>query len=214
MNRLLVIMIFLAGYSALFAQTILSAEQQAQLQQQLTVKSEETNTISCKFKQTKQMAVLAAPSISSGCFYYKKESKICMEYALPKGDKLVMNGDDFLIISNGKQNTADARSNPMMRGLKNLLVACMSGDIAQMSAGITSQLEYAQTETQYLITARMDHKRKKGYFKEIILCFEKSDLSLSSLKMIDPSGDFTLYEFDQKRFNEPVNESLFKIRTR
>ncbi|MEG1585792.1 MAG: outer membrane lipoprotein carrier protein LolA [Bacteroidales bacterium] len=211
MYRLLVIMVFLTGYSALFSQTILSADQRAKLQQQLTEKSDETNTISCQFKQTKQMAVLAIPSISSGCFYYKKEAKICLEYALPKGDKLVMSGDDFLIISNGKRNSADARSNPMMRGLKNLLVACMSGDIAQVSAGAKSQLEYAQTETQYLITVRMDHKRKKAYIKEIILCFEKSDLSLSSLKMIDPSGDFTLYEFDQKRFNEPVNESLFKI---
>lgn len=209
--RLFFIMIILSGYYSLSAQVSLNSNQREQLQKQLTIKSDVTNTIFCHFKETKQMAMLTVPAVSSGYFYYKKEAKICMEYLSPKGDKLVMNGDDFLIISNGKKNKADARTNPMIRKLKNLLIACMSGDIAKVNGGSKNQVEYVELDKYYIVTVNMDNKRKKGYMKEIILNFEKSDLSLSSLKIIDSSGDFTLYEFDQKKFNEPVNEDLFKI---
>lgn len=182
---------------------------QRRLEKELTEKSKTVSSIVCQFRQTKKMSFMSKPQTTNGTFYFKVKDKICMDYTLPKGDCLIMNEDRFIIITNGKQNVADARRNPMMKALKNMLTACMSGNISGMGIGSNSKVSYRDEDGFYVVSVGMDKKKTKGILKNIVLSFDKNDLSLSKLLMEEFSGDYTLYEFTKKQFNVPVADQLF-----
>jgi outer membrane lipoprotein-sorting protein len=46
---------------------------------------------------------------------------------------------------------------------------------------------------------------------EIELIFNRTDMSINRLKMVEKSGDYTMYLFTNKRFNVTIDGQLFKI---
>ncbi len=120
-----------------------------------------------------------------------------------------MNGDRFRITSAGKTNTVKMSSNPMLREMKRIISACMTADVESLKAGFTTQL--SQTGAEYILKLAPAARRSKGYVAAIVLHFDKRDMSLNILRMEEPSGDYTQYEFSNKKFNGPVPDALFAI---
>jgi hypothetical protein len=51
----------------------------------------------------------------------------------------------------------------------------------------------------------------KKYFSKIELRYNKADYSLETLKMIEPTEDFTEYTFTNQSFNKQIDLSVFNI---
>jgi len=171
--------------------------------------SDRTQSITCDFEQVKFMSVLAKTNKSKGKFFYKKAQKICLEYTNPQGNLIVMNGVKFKIQTNGKATVVKMNSNPMMRQMGDMLTACMTGNLNLF--GNQSVSEYFENQSHYTVVITPTNRRVKSYLKQIVLRFDKDDMTLSSMKMNENDTDYTLYEFSDKKLNGNVDDDKFNI---
>ncbi|MCC8036410.1 MAG: outer membrane lipoprotein carrier protein LolA [Rikenellaceae bacterium] len=177
--------------------------------EKLREQSQTIRTIRCEFTQVRHMSVLAGDARSSGRFYYQREGNICLEFDRPAGDMIVMNGERFKIVTDGRRNVVSMNSNPMLKQLKNMLTACMTGDIKLLEAG--SEVTYQETPQGYRLTICPSNRKARNQVSAIVLTFDKGDMSLVTLRMEEPSGDYTEYTFTKKIFNSTVDDSVFDI---
>lgn len=170
---------------------------------------ESIESIECDFTQTRRMAVLARPDVSSGRFYYLKEGNICLEYAVPEGNRIVMSGGKFLITNGGRTSVVDNAANPMMRQLSGMLTACMTGRIDLF--GRDSQIAYYENPDEYVVVIVPTASRVKKYMSRIVLRFDRRDMTLRSMLVAENETDHTLYEFTGKKLNGAVPAEKFTI---
>jgi outer membrane lipoprotein-sorting protein len=52
----------------------------------------------------------------------------------------------------------------------------------------------------------------KKFFKEIAICFDKKDVSVSIIKMTELSGDFTEIKFIEKKINVEISDDMFNLK--
>lgn len=168
-----------------------------------------TRTITCGFEQTKHMSVLEKPAVSKGRFYYRPQQDICLEYSSPQGNMIVMSGGKLKIVNAGKSMIVDNQANPMMRQLSDMLTACMTGDIEMF--GWEAVTEYFESAGLYTVVITPSNRRVKAYLKQIILSFDKRDMTLSAMRMSENDTDYTIYEFRDKILNGAIPEDKFKI---
>lgn len=166
-------------------------------------------SISCDFDQIKQMAVLTKPVRSKGRFYYQQEQKMCLEYSLPQGNLIVMCDGRFKIVNNGVTTIVSNKVNPMMRQMTEMLTACMTGNISLF--GSKEVPEYYESSELYTVIITFRNKRVQNYMKRIVLCFDKQDMTLSSMRMCETDADYTHYDFKDKKLNGIISEDKFKI---
>jgi outer membrane lipoprotein-sorting protein len=55
-------------------------------------------------------------------------------------------------------------------------------------------------------------KEMKKFFKEIAICFDKKDVSVTIIKMIELSGDYTEIKFISKRLNVEIPDDKFILK--
>lgn len=177
--------------------------------QKLKEASSKTNTIVCDFNQTKAMAVLAKPNLSKGTFFFQKEQNICLEYTTPKGNLIVMSGGKFKIVADGKKSVVDMKANPMMRQMGSMLSGCMTGNLELF--GNESSTEYFETPANYTVLITPTNKRVKKYLQNIVLVFDKGDMTLNSMTMQENATDYTKYDFHEKKLNSEIETDKFKI---
>lgn len=170
-------------------------------------------TIESHFVQRKHVKAFKNDVLSSGRFYYQKDDKICMAYERPKGDLLLMNADEFVMIVDGKRSAANAQSNPMLKQMRTLLTACVSGDFERLKSGRNAKISVTETEKNYILTTIFEGSAKK-YYANIVLTFDKGNLSLLTLRMNEANGNFTEYTFDRPIFNQKIDAKIFNTENR
>lgn len=168
------------------------------------------NTIASRFVQRRHVQVLKNDVVASGRFYYQHNDKICMIYDRPQGDLLLMNGDDFVMIADGRRSVVNAQTNPMLKQLRTLLTACVSGDFERLKTGRNTQLVVDETDAHYILTAMFDGSAKKMY-ASIVLTFDKQNLALQVLRMNEANGNFTEYTFESPTFNQAIDARVFDV---
>ena len=176
--------------------------------ERLALKSAEINTIVCDFVQTRQVAVLAEPVVRKGRFFYKREGNICLRYDTPVGDMIVMSDGRFKMVVGGKKTVVGMNSNPMLRQMNGMFAACMTGDVRLLEAG--AKTTCSQSGSEYTVEIVPSRGQSRGAVSRITLSFDWNDMTLNRMRMDEPGGDYTLYEFSGKRFNEVVDDDCFE----
>lgn len=169
-----------------------------------------TETIECDFTLTKTMAFMASDVVSQGRFYYLRSVGISLDFSEPAGDRITMGRDKFRITSAGRTNVVSVTSNPMLRQLQRMLTACMTGDVAMLREG--SRMSWTEEDDYYVVTLTPDNRRARNMVKQIVLTFEKENMSLEKLRMEEASGDVSEYGFYNKTFNGGTDPARFDIR--
>lgn len=193
--------------SIICAGVVLKAgETELEFEKKLREKSVEITTIKCDFRQVRTMAVLADDAAKVGKFTYKRPGNILL--AFDDGDYIRMSEIDFSIRNAGVVTDVKVGANPMLKELKRMLSACMTGDIAAMSSGFN--MTVSENDGSYIVELTPIKGRGSARMKAVTMYFDKSDMSLSGLVLEEPSGDSIRYEFSNKKFNVEVSEETFR----
>jgi outer membrane lipoprotein-sorting protein len=163
-------------------------------------------SITASFKQTRHLSMVGENSISGGSFYYLKPDKLAMKYTQPAGDVLLINGNQFTLVAAGKEKKISSK-NAKMEGMKTILSACLQGDIAQMGA---TKITCSENAGYYVIIADINEKLNKSAIRRVIASYEKTGGAIASIQTIEADGSYTLYELTDKKFNQPLEEEIFK----
>ena len=188
--KLIIISLMFSLGLGLYAQNIDLHQFQTELQE----KNEDVVSIKCRYKQTRQVSYLASAVEKEGDFTFTKPNDILL--AFDDGDYIKMTTEYFEMKTAGNVVTTKVNSNPMLKNLSSILSTCVLGDFDKMNKNFAVDIKQNQTEWTVTLTPKQNKVAAK--ISNIIIYFDKADMSLNLLKMIEKSGDYTAYTFTNK----------------
>jgi outer membrane lipoprotein-sorting protein len=166
-------------------------------------------SIKSDFVQEKTLSLLSEKIVSKGMFWFKKESQVRMEYNQPYKYLMILNKDKVFVKDAQKENKISTKSNKLFQQINKIMIDCMQGTTLNNTDFKTRIFENKITS---LVELTPVVKGLKELFKSIIVIVDKKDFSVSSLQMIELSGDNTLIRFTNKELNASVADALFTIK--
>ena len=218
MKRITLIFALLAGIVSVFAQGEMKPMNDVEtFKKKMAAEAQKVNSIESDFTQIKHMAAIEGDMISKGKFYYQKEDKVSLDYTSPIKYLIVINGSKIKMVANGKTSVYDVASNGLMKEMKDVLSACMTGNLQAMNSNY--KLEYFQDSKEYLVKIFPLGEAAKAILDEVNIYLDKNDMSVTRLRMVEASKDkkakdkdYTEYQFSDKKLNVDIPVSRFSVK--
>jgi len=153
--------------------------------------------------------MLSEKIIAKGKFWFKKESLVRMEYNHPYQYLMILNKDKVYVKDGQKENKISTSSNKLFQQINKIMIDCMQGTALNNPDFTTRVFE---NKNMWLVELTPVTKGLKTLFKSINIIVYKKDFSVSSIDMLEMSGDNTLIRFINKELNVITPDSLFIIK--
>src|SRR4030042_1402270 len=171
--------------------------------------SESTNTITCDFVQEKNLVVLSEKIISKGQFYFKKENNLRWEYTQPYKYLIIISKDQLYIRDDKSQKQYDIQSNKMFQEMNRFISGCIQGDILKNDKDYA--VEYFENSKGYFVKLVPREERMRQMLNEVQIWFDKNDLTVLGLKMVESGEDYTKIDFINKKLNIEIPLEKFSF---
>ena len=176
------------------------------VQTEINKTAESIKTIKSNFVQEKHLSFLTEAIVSEGLFRYKKENQLRWEYTQPFQYLILFNGNKIIIKDENKTNEFDANANAVFKQINDLMLGAIKGDLGKNDE-FTMSLKESLKQYQLILTPQ--NEDLKAYISDVEIYFEKSDFAVSTIKIIESTGDFTKIVFNDIKFNETIDETTF-----
>ena len=181
----------------------------ARFRTEFAAASQKTISIKSDFVQEKNLSMLSEKITSKGKFWFKKESQVRMEYNHPFQYLMILNKDKVFVKDGQKENKISTKSNKMFQQINKIMIDCMQGTALNNVDFKTKVFENKNTSLVELVPVA---KGLKELFKAITVVVDKKDFSVTSIQMLELSGDNTIIRFINKELNANVPDALFTIK--
>lgn len=171
--------------------------------------TQKTSSVKSDFVQDKNLSMLSEKISSKGKFWFKKESRVRMEYNQPFQYLMVLNKDKVYVKDGQKENKISAKSNKLFQQINRIMIDCMQGTMLSNSDFKTRVFENRNAVLVELVPVT---KGLKELFKSINVIVDKKDFSVTSIEMQEISGDNTIMRFTNKELNASIPDTLFDIK--
>jgi len=171
--------------------------------------TENTKSIQSKFIQEKHLSFLTENIISKGEFYFQSPNKLRWEYSSPFNYIIVFNDKNILIKDENKLSSFDTESNKMFNEINNMMIGSIQGSL--FTDNERFNVKYLENSTQYLLELDPKLQEMKSMIKLIKIYIDKSDISVSKIKMIESSDDYTSIKFINRKMNQPIDNEKFNL---
>jgi len=165
-----------------------------------TIKSLKTD-----FIQYKHLDFLSKDIETSGKMYFKQPNLLNWQYTKPYQYSIVFKNSKVYINDQGNKSTVDAKSK-MFEKINKLIVGSVSGN---MFDDKEFSIAYFKNKDSYIAKLTPKTATIKKYINQVDLYFPMNDATVSQVKLIEPSGDFTRIVFKNKQLNVKVDDSFF-----
>ena len=172
--------------------------------------SASTGSIISDFIQEKNLSVLSDKIISKGKFYFKKENNIRWEYTEPYRYLIIISNNQLFTKDEKGQKQYDIQSNKMFQEMNKFITGCINGDILKNTKDY--KIEYYENPHKYYVKLTPYSEKVKQMLNEVHIYFDKANLSVDGIKMVEAEGDYTKIDFINKKINIdiPVEKFTFK----
>ena len=201
------ILVFLSSCLPMMGQTKLTAEQQKQIVDQIDKASSAMKTMQCDFTQTKRMKLLSKEMQSKGVMYFKRPDKLRWQYTSPYDYTFIMNGDKVQIKSMKSTKNIDVQQNKMFRQITNIIMSSITGGTLRTSADFT--VELWQQDKTYFVKLYPKKKELKQLYQYLEIWFDRELTKVSTVKMMEKTGDMTIVNLLNTKYGVTINEKLF-----
>lgn len=185
--------------------TILSISEAEAFQQRIELATKDLKTIRTDFVQEKHMAFLSDEIKSSGKMFLVSDGRLKWQYLEPSRYSLIFKGNKILIDDDGKKSTIDGNQK-LFEQISSLISGSVRGDLFNDSE---FNISFFKGKGNVLVKLLPKNKTMQKYIKEVNLTFPDNEDTVSEVKLIEPSGDFTLLRFINKQLNGKIDESAF-----
>ena len=168
------------------------------------------NSMQSSFTQEKVMSIFSETIKSKGQFYYKKTNLLRWEYTDPFKYLIIINNDKIFIRDESKGNVFDMKSNKMFKEINNIMLGSVQGTLFNDSKNYTIKLW--ENKSFYLVELSPINAGLKDFVKTIYLYFDKKDNTVSKLRLTEPSGDYTIISFTNKKMNVNISADKFSFK--
>ena len=190
-------------------QTKLTAEQQKQLVEKIDKAASAMKSMQCDFTQTKSMKLLKREMKSTGVMYFKQPDKLRWQYTSPYDYTFIMNGDKVRIKSTKSTQDINVQGNKIFRQITNIILNTVTGGGLKSASDFT--VEVYQSDKGYFAKLYPKKKEVKQIYNVIEIYFNASLTMVSSVRMIEKTGDETLVNLNNLKANASINEKMFSV---
>ena len=201
------LLVFLSPCLPMMGQTKLTAEQQKQIVEKIDKASSAMKTMQCDFTQTKRMKMLSKDMQSKGVMYFKRPDKLRWQYTSPYDYTFIMNGDKVQIKSMKSTKNIDVQQNKMVRQITNIILSSITGGTLRTSADFT--VELWQQDKSYFVKLYPKKKELKQLYQYLEIWFDPALTKVSTVKMMEKTGDMTIVNLLNTKYGVTINEKLF-----
>lgn len=167
----------------------------------------EIHSLQCKFRQTKNLSLLATEMVSTGRMYYK-EGMLRWEYLSPYRYIFIINGESVLLDSPSGSNVIDTKTNKMFGSIANIMMSSLTGNIIDTEEFDTLMLEEKEGWIAELTPVK---KEMQQFFTKVRLHINPVEKSVEKVELLEKGGDTTLIEMTEIEKNVSVDDSVFEI---
>ena len=190
-----------------FTQEVALSQQESDvLRTNIKLKSENKKTIKSEFTQLKHLDFLTNDIESSGMLYYKSPNSIKWEYQKPFVYSATFKGDKLFINDAGKKSDLDLSSNKAFKSLNSLVVRSVKGDLFDATE---FEISYFKVDSVFVVHFIPKDEKLRDFISEFVIGFDKSTYEVLSVKMLESSEDYTLLQFKNQQFNQPISNAVF-----
>lgn len=162
-------------------------------------------TLKTDFIQYKHLDFLSKDIETSGKMYFKQPNWLNWQYTKPYQYSIVFKNGKVYINDQGNKSTVDAKSK-MFEKINKLIIGSVSGN---MFDDKEFSIAYFKNKDSYIAKLTPKTATIKKYIQQVDFYFPMDDATVSQVKLIEPSGDFTLIVFKNKQINAKVDDSVF-----
>ncbi len=209
MKRLFFIVLVVVFSLHVSGQTKLTAEQQKQLVEKIDKAASAMKSMQCDFTQTKSMKLLKKEMKSNGVMYFKQPNKLRWQYTSPYDYTFIMNGDKVRIKSTKSTQDINVQGNKIFRQITNIILNTVTGGGLKSSSDFT--VEVYKSDKGYFAKLYPKKKEVKQIYNVIEIYFNSSLTMVSSVRMIEKTGDETLVNLNNLKANVAINEKMFAV---
>lgn len=210
MKQLTILFFALMLSLPMVGQTKLSAEQQKPVLEKIDKAAKVMKSMQCDFLQTKTMKMLKRDMVSKGVMYFKHPNQLRWQYTSPYDYIFIMNGEKVQMKSLKSTQELKVEGNKMFRQITNIILNSITGGSLRNSADFTVEI-YQSGKLHF---ARLYPKKKelKQLYQYIEIHFNQALTMVSTVKMIEKTGDITVVQLQNVKTNTAINAQLFDIR--
>ena len=209
MIKYLIFAVLLILNSSAYAQKFTAVKDIEQIEKLLIENSSKINTIVSDFIQEKHLAFIDEVIISEGKFWLKDNNSIRWEYYEPFSHTIIIHDNKFMTKDDrGRVSSFNVNSNPVFKEINNLIVSSARGDLISDEKFVLIAFE---NESSYLLKMTPVDENVKQVINNTELYFDKKNLSVTKVVMIENDDDYTVISFKNRQFNVPVENSIFDI---
>lgn len=168
-----------------------------------------TNTISCDFVQEKSLAVLSEKIISKGQFCFKKANNIRWEYTSPYKYLIIISNNQMFTDDNKNKSRYDLESNKMLKEMNGFISGCIQGDILKNDKEYS--IKYFENSKLYYVKLVPRSEKMRQMLNEVQIWFDKKDMTVSGIKMVETGEDYTKIDFINKKLNLEIPIEKFNF---
>lgn len=194
---------------SIHAQNFTTMKDADAFQEKLRKEAKNTTSLQSEFTQIKHLDIMSEDIESEGKLYYKSENKLRWEYTSPIEYMIVMNNGKLTIKDDGKVSSYDLSGNKTFKKVNEMIVKSLQGDIVQQE--LDYKYEFKENKNLYLVTMYPKEKKVQEFMESIQIYFSKKDYSVSEVKMIEQSGDYTIMKFKNKKLNASISDKVFTL---
>lgn len=208
--KLLIFIAFFLGIP-LWAQVPRSPMKDVQaFKMKLETMSKQVNSIESDFVQEKNLSVLANKITSKGHFIFKRENNIRWEYLQPYQYLIIISNNKIFIKEDKNQKQYDIQSNKMFQEMNKFISGCIQGDILKNEQDF--RIGYFEDEKNYFVSLVPKSDAMKKMLSEVQIWFNKTDMTVSGINMVESGGDYTKIDFINKKLNTQVAVEKFAFK--
>ncbi len=164
-----------------------------------------TISIQSDFEQTRSLAIMEEPLISSGKFYYKKPDLMKWDQQLPTPYYFIINGTKAIRFDGNKRKVMSSNS-PQIAHFKNFIMGTIDGSMLKSD-------DYATLFTRNGNLIRVEllpqQKTMAKKIEKIELLFEYDKMMLQQLIITEVGGDIMDIIFTNQQLNVIENNTIF-----
>lgn len=204
-TKILVLIVLICSFNMSAQEQRMSAQEIVKFKETIENQSKNIKTIKTDFIQIKHMDFLTKDIETSGKMYFKSPNLLNWQYTKPYQYSIIFKNNKVYINDQGNKSTVDAKSK-IFEKINKLIVGSVSGN---MFDDKEFEISYFKTKEHYITKLIPKTPSIKKMIKQIDLYFPLKDTTVSEVKLIESSGDYTKIIFKNKVINAKIDDSVF-----
>lgn len=178
----------------------------ATFKKEVISKTKEITSLSTDFTQYKHMSFMSKDIESKGSMLLQVPNKLLWKYTTPFEYSIAFKENKISINDQGKKNKIDIGNNKKFAKINTLIVGSISGN---MFDDKEFKITYFKNNKRSIAKLVPTSKEITQYISQIELYFDEGQSTVSEVKLIEPSADYTRIVFKNKKTNIALNDSSF-----